>query len=361
MTDWNLLAKYLDEQCSPAEVEAVARWSSSDPGNAAELELLRRAWRRAAELPSAPRIEALWERIAHSAGIAPPAAEAASVPSMPAMRRVGAARRRDPFGEGGGHRFRRFAIGLTSIAAAVVVATTAREVVRSRAHVTTVAARDTVTREYRTARGQRATIVLLDGTRVKLGVDSRLRVTVPTTAGSGERVAYLDGEALFEVAHVESQPFSVHAGAAIARDIGTTFGVRAYEDEAPRVVVVEGSVAVRDSARGDSAAAVLRANDLARVEPGELEVERGIDPRPYVAWSEGRLEFHRAPLTQVAAQLERVYDVRIAIEDSTLRGARVNATFDDRDGVDSVLHALAASLDASIVRRGQDVTVRARR
>lgn len=369
MTDWNLLAKYLDEQCSPAETEVVRLWSAADPAHAAELALLRRAWRRAGELPSAPRIEALWERLAQSAGIAVPA-ESSVAAAPPAVggtaeprRSAGTVRRRSPFDARAASRARWPWVGSMLAAAAVAVVVVGRVARHVPAESRRVAI-ETTTREYRTARGQRATIVLLDGTRAVLGVDSRLRVSLPTGTGSasgGKREAYLEGEVLFEVAHVASQPFVVHAGAAVAQDIGTTFGVRAYEGEAVRVVVVDGSVAVRDSARDARHETVLGANDLARIAPGNLEVERGIDPRPYVAWSQGSLVFRQARLSAVAAQLERVYDVRITITDSALGDAKVSATFADRDAIDAVLHTLGATLDAAVERHGQAVTIRPKR
>lgn len=366
MTDWNLLAKYLDDECSPAEADAVRRWSAADPAHAAELELLRRAWRRAAELPSAPRVEALWERIAHSAGLL--GAEPALVHSQPAPAAAvaPAAPRRRPRHAGSGwmHGGRRWdsaavTVGLAAtLVFAVGVALARTKIIQlGRPQV---AAADTATREYRTARGQRATILLADGTRVTLGVESRLRVAAMAAAPGTPRVAYLDGEALFEVAHLPSQPFLVHAGGAVAQDIGTTFGVRAYEDEPVRVVVVEGSVALRDSAP-NGRETVLGANDVARLATGTLEVERGIDPRPYVAWSDGRLVFRQTRLATVATQLERVYDVRIAIPDSALRESRVSASFRDQEGLDAVLHALAETLDASVQRQGADVVVRPKR
>lgn len=368
MTDWNLLAKYLDEQCSPAEIDAVHRWSTADPAHAAELALLRRAWRRAGELPPAPRIEALWERIAQSAGIAP-AAEVpvtgevtSTVPRAPHAPRIAAGRRSSAFGGTRSRWLSGWTTALLATAAAVTVMITGQRALGRHERANNVAAADTAMREYRTARGQRATIVLLDGTRVMLGVDSRLRVSVMASGEHGRRVAELDGEALFEVMHDATSPFVVHAGGAVAKDIGTTFGVRAYEGEPVQVVVVAGSVSVGDSTTGAaSRETVLGAHDLARIAPGNLEIERGIDPRPYVAWSEGRLVFRQTPLPEVVAQLDRAYDLHIALADSALRDARVSAAFDDRDGVDVVLRALASSLDATVHRQGQDVTIRARR
>jgi transmembrane sensor len=222
----------------------------------------------------------------------------------------------------------------------------------------TVASAGSPMREFRTARGQRATVVLLDGTRVVLGVDSRLRVA---PLESGRRDIYLDGEAVFDVADDETRPFVVHAGTAVMRDLGTTFSVRAYPAEPVRVVVASGLVAIRDTSRPAAREALLSAGDAGWLhEDGSTEIERGIDPSPYMAWTEGRLVFRRAPLGEVVVQLQRWFDVQIAVKDSALLQATVNASFDG-DKLDDALQLLAGSLDARVERRGRTATFRENR
>src|SRR5439155_1527064 len=120
-------------------------------------------------------------------------------------------------------------------------------------------------REFTTARGHRAAIRFADGTRILLGVDSRLRV--PAAYGATAREAYLDGAAYFDVAHDPARPFAVHAGKGVIRDIGTRFGVRAYADEQDvEVVVADGKVSLGAAAAHESAAQLVSGGELSRLD-----------------------------------------------------------------------------------------------
>src|SRR5262249_19827673 len=85
----------------------------------------------------------------------------------------------------------------------------------------------TRSREFSTQRGQRAEIRLNDGTRVILAAESR--IVVPPDFDSTARLVTLTGQASFDVVHNAARPFIVRAGAALIRDIGTRFDVRAYD------------------------------------------------------------------------------------------------------------------------------------
>ncbi|MBX6331846.1 MAG: FecR domain-containing protein [Gemmatimonadaceae bacterium] len=358
MIDWNRLARYFAGECSPAEADAIRAWAAEDPARSAELALLRKVWARAGELPAAPRIEAMWEAVVAGSDV-PRAHGDALIPAPPGRAdggrvRVGRALSLMPPTNA---RPRWATLRVTAIAAALVIAAFGGRTAWRQAHRADGAphaAAVAVVREYRTARGQRATIELLDGTHVTLGVDSRLRTTA---FEGGRRDVFLDGEAVFDVVHDARRPFLVHAGSALAQDIGTTFSVRAYAGEPVRIVVADGSVAVGDTIAPADPRTVLGARDMARVQrDGRIVVARGIDPRPYLAWTSGRLVFRHVPLRAVVSELERWFDVRITVADSALLDATVNASFHD-DGIDDVLQLLTTSLDARVERRGRMVVL----
>ena len=77
-----------------------------------------------------------------------------------------------------------------------------------------------------TAEGERTTVILDDGTKVKLNQNSKL--VYPGTFDGKNRKVALSGEAYFEVLHDEKSPFLVDAGMYTVKVLGTKFNVEAY-------------------------------------------------------------------------------------------------------------------------------------
>lgn len=219
-------------------------------------------------------------------------------------------------------------------------------------------------REYVTARGERATLELADGSRVILAPESHVRV--PGSFGKGGRDFFLDGEAIFEVVHDSSRPFRVHAKGAIAEDIGTRFDFRAYEnDPSVAVVVAEGSVTLAREHAGRAASAtsqadraVLGKGQLGRLDrAGRLTTTSGVPLDPYLGWADGRLAFVDAPLPDVLLRIGRWHDLDVRVADARLTSRRVTAEFSTQSSGE-MLGALAAAVGARVERSGRVVTLR---
>jgi transmembrane sensor len=332
---WSLLDRYLSGECSAAEAEAVDRWAAN-PANARTLALVRRIWGEAAS--PAPSMDEEGELLALQARIA------AARRSVPAPRLV--------LHRGAGSRSRWFVPALAAAAVIAVAAGVWRSGVVQRA----IDARRVPERLYATARSQRSEVMLDDGTRVWLNVDSRLRAL----AGYGvhARDVVLDGEAFFQVQHDSTRPFRVHARHAVMQDLGTEFGVRAYaDDDAPLVVVSSGSVSLRADEPTAAAhdAIALRPGQMGRLgADGRVSVTSGVDVAALVGWRSGRLRFAAEPLRQVVREMERAYDLDIRIEDSSLADVPVTASFANYSA-DQALAIVAGSLDVTCVREGQVV------
>jgi transmembrane sensor len=212
----------------------------------------------------------------------------------------------------------------------------------------------------RTVAGERRVVDLPDGSRATLGAQSELRVL--RGFGDKDRDVFLKGEAIFTVRHDATRPFRVHAGDAVAEDIGTSFSVRSYEDDhSVRVVVAEGAVSLR-RARSESASAVtLRARDVARLTPtGEPVVLHEQPVERILSWANGELVFDDARLGDIVAELERWYGVKITLADPQLAQRHYSATFRG-DSLESVLQVISIGLDLQAEREGDKVTLRAGR
>ncbi len=344
--DWALVQRYCTGECTPAERVRLDQWVDGQPERRAYIASLRALADASARRKPHLDVESAWQRLSAQYGIAEHGASGRGIAHLISATDV--ARPRSVLGpraDGWATRSR------AALAAAGVVCI----LIAGLFVVPRFRLGSTRAREYVTVRGERATVVLADGTHLTLAPNSQLQV--PSTYGRRERNVSLEGEAYFDVRHDIRHPFTVHARGVVVRDLGTRFVVRAYTDDAnTRVAVAEGRVVVGASA----ADSLLARGDVARVaSAGAIAVTHGADLAPDLAWVQGRLAFDDAPLPQVAADLARAYDVEIHLADSALTREAVTGTFTD-EPVDEVLEVVTRSVGAEYVRSGRTVVIRRR-
>lgn len=360
--EWSVLDRYFSSECTPEEADAVGRWIAADDSHAEIIAFIRRIWEEGGVARPAIDEEADW-RALHARIAAARKGDTQVRALHPAPLTIA----RRPTGPTGPTRTSRIARGMAAAAALVAAVGVATVWGAKR---TTPAPRQVAHagHEYATDRGQRATIMLVDGTRVWLSVDSKLRIA-PGYASTSRDVE-LQGEAFFEVRHDEELPFRVHTPGAVSEDLGTQFGVRAYPgDSATVVVVTDGAVELRRSAAtkvaanaptppaaGNAEAGVeLTRGQMGLLYPsGGPSVVDGVDTRALLSWRRGALEFQEVPLERAVRELERWYDVEITLGDSSLARVPLTATFEDQ-AVDQALSTVAAALDVRYARQGRQV------
>jgi ferric-dicitrate binding protein FerR (iron transport regulator) len=211
-------------------------------------------------------------------------------------------------------------------------------------------------RRVTTTRGQRAEIGLDDGTRVVLGVDSRLEF--PSDFGATRRDVYLDGTAYFHVVHDPQRPFAVHTVNAVTRDVGTQFVVRAYPgDLRTEVVVTEGSVAIGAPQSAGEHDTVLTRDERGVLTTGKAGVTvSAVDPAAYTAWMQGELVFRDAPLTAVLRELRRWYETDVELGDASLAALPMSAAF-TAESFREAMATLTTVLPVRAVREGKKVVL----
>lgn len=178
---------------------------------------------------------------------------------------------------------------------------------------------------HRTARGERQTIMLADGSQVELNTDTELRVRINSEIRS---VWLARGEALFTVTHDSGRPFEVMSGNGRIRDLGTRFDVYHGPDRVS-VTVLEGRVQITTDR---SNATLLGAGHKVAYTPnGQLSAVSKADLAALTAWREGRLVFHRQTLAEAVAQMARYHAVEFVFEDPTLATLKISGTFKTED------------------------------
>ncbi|MGH7514135.1 MAG: FecR domain-containing protein [Gemmatimonadales bacterium] len=338
--EMELLERYLAGEVSTDEGRRVEAWLAEDPRRWQELKAVREALEQK-ELSDGAVQEAVaevWARLAPRIG-------GGDLPPLDMARTV--RRPSHAFALPEARRNRRIFQLAALLALMVGGSLVARLVIRRpEAHLghMQVAA---------TTRGERATFRLPDGTRVMLGVASKLRY--PKEFTGSRRDVSLEGEAYFEVAHREAQPFVLRVGSMLARDLGTQFTARAYpDDREARVVVREGKVAVR-AAGAPAPERVVSPGQLGRVTRGEVAVE-AVDTAAQFAWIDGRLVLDEMPLHEALPQLSRWFDLEFRLADSASRGILLTTTLKTQPTAE-VLDNLSASLGLRYRKRGRTVTL----
>jgi len=81
-----------------------------------------------------------------------------------------------------------------------------------------------------TARGEKSTFIMEDGTRVTLNADSKLEYAEGFPEKSRE--VYLTGEAFFDVHEDANKPFIIHTRNMNIKVLGTAFNIKSYPNEA---------------------------------------------------------------------------------------------------------------------------------
>lgn len=198
------------------------------------------------------------------------------------------------------------------------------------------------------ARGQRGNVDLADGTKARIGSDSKL--TIPNAFGTTLRTAQVVGSVSFAVSAGQSLPFTIWAGNTVVTATGTRFTVRAFEEEQSVVVGVdEGTVSVR--VKDESEETVVSAGQAARISPdGTIAMINGAAADYALAWVRDSLAFTDTPATVVLSELTRWFGLTASLADSTVGSRKVSL----RLGLESSGDAIAAFAKAANLSIGFD-------
>jgi transmembrane sensor len=207
---------------------------------------------------------------------------------------------------------------------------------------------------YRTAPGQTRTIILADGTHIRLNAASQITVSFGRDA---RRVQMADAEAVFEVAHDAARPFLIAVGDRQVRVVGTEFNLR-HRDGRVALTVRRGVVEVRP---GDALQAqpirVTVGQQLTHEEGRPLQTLALADGEAAFAWTNGQLIYRDRPLSEVAGDLSRRFAVPVRAADPETASMRFTGVLvTDREA--DVLRRLEAFAPIRVEHAGGAVILR---
>ena len=192
---------------------------------------------------------------------------------------------------------------------------------------------------------------LSDGTKVWMNSDSELRFPVNFT--SNRREIFIKGEAYFEVEPDRERPFIVHANQVSIQVLGTKFNVSAYgESQQVLTTLVQGGVNVKYAGLQTEFQAVT---DIKAGTMDRREVEVGM----YTSWTKGIFEYENMPLSDIAVQLSRWYDVRIIFAAPEFANRRFTGVVRKYDVLNDVLSIIEQTTDVCFIVNGKEIVVKA--
>lgn len=211
---WELIAKKLGGELSSEEEEKFALWLKSDQANELKLKEAEHIWKLSGSIKNdfEPNTEKAWlklqEQIIKSEKTKP-------VTSLrPVWFKIAAA-----------------------VMAIAIIGFIVKYIIKDNVNETTVIVEITTTDSIKV-------FYLSDNTRISLNKNSRF--TYPENFNDSIRMTTLEGEAFFEVTPNSDKPFIIHADQTETRVIGTSFNIKAYEEqENVEVTVVSGKVRVQ--------------------------------------------------------------------------------------------------------------------
>jgi ferric-dicitrate binding protein FerR (iron transport regulator) len=336
---YQLLQRYLDGRCTPAEQARVAEWYE---------QLHQQAAAAPAPLPSQQAVEAaIWQRLR----LDPVAAPAAR--PTPRLRRLTRDLWQQP-------RLRWAAsLGLLALGVGGLLP----YAWHWRAAAPVAASTEHGWARYRNTTQQVQHLELPDASRVTLQPGSSLRYT--TALAGPRREVYLEGEAFFQVHKNPQRPFLVFTNQVITTVLGTSFDVKAYPGQAQALVAVrEGKVAVqpRETAQLDATPAhpaklgvLLLPNQQVVYSVASHRLRKELVDKPAVLVPQA-FEFDERPVAEVFAALEKAYGVPIRYDRQKLAGCTVSITFYDEPLFEK-LGLLCKSLGAYYTLADTQITI----
>ncbi len=155
---------------------------------------------------------------------------------------------------------------------------------------------------------------LPDGSHIFLNRNSKL--TYRSNFGKNTRDVRLTGEAFFDISPDTEKPFTIDAGKASIKVVGTSFNVLTENaGSAVEVFVKTGKVLLTDKSGEKSL--ILDPGYIGKMDSVKSEKIINDDPN-YLAWNTGKLVYKNEKLEIVFQDLKKVYDMDIVADDPSI-------------------------------------------
>jgi ferric-dicitrate binding protein FerR (iron transport regulator) len=233
--------------------------------------------------------------------------------------------------------------------------------------------------EYTTVKvpyGAKSEVELPDGSKIWINSGSSLKY--PAKPDDKEVFIYLNGEAFFDIVKNEKRKLNVQTTTINVQVLGTAFNVKSYDDDdLVETTLVRGRISITGKVGNRTIEpVVLKPNQQARLMKNKPEVVNGdlkgkaenqgiksnvqavsvrepfikisgeIDIETVTCWKDNRMIFKSESFSELARKMERWYNVRIIIEDESLKRSAYTGVF-EKETIEQAMNALSLSLPFS--------------
>ncbi len=228
------------------------------------------------------------------------------------------------------------------------------------------------------ARGTKSHLVLPDGSEVWLNSDSH--IFYDKQFKSTIREVSLNGEAFFKVKKDATRPFVVHTSAIDVKVLGTSFNVKAYEnDKIIETTLINGSVEINEKHAPTTTRIVLKPKEKLVFSKSASSQKAGsknpkdelISPVFEVktlpagiadsavgetSWVQNRLVFEGDSFEELAIKMERWFDVKMAFKNQKVMQYRLRGAFEN-ETIEQALKGLQLIAPFDYRIQGQQIEI----
>lgn len=210
-------------------------------------------------------------------------------------------------------------------------------------------------------------VTLSDGSSVLLQPKSKL--SYPKIFRGNGRNVYLSGEAFFEISKNPKKPFFVHANEIVTKVVGTSFRIKAYNNQSDvEVLVRTGKVKVNSekaNAKSSQKEIVLLPNQALRFTRKNQTFDKITDITMDKSISSSvrsieqlSFEFTDIPVTQIFKTIEQAYSVEIDFPKQELQKCHLTTSLSDQP-LPEKLKIICKSIgnNSSYTMNGNQITI----
>jgi transmembrane sensor len=297
-TNWELLAKYISNDCTVSEKVEVEAWINENENNLNIYKSAKKIWNLPEENFEPSDTKTLWNNVKSKAGLQG---------TIEIEKNNITEDRPTLFELIYGSPFLKYAAVFIIVLSISLIYYLSTSIPTSQNYLT-----------LNVNLGDQQQIILSDGSKIILDAGSTLKY--PEKFKDNVREIQLSGEAFFEVQHIHKKPFKVIAENAVIEVLGTKFNINTFNNNnSVNVLVTDGKVALSSLIKGSNQKILTKGYFSSVDSTGNVSFPIETDVESTTSWLIGEKYFKNVLVTEVLDQIERWYDVQFKYDTTKLK------------------------------------------